>query len=47
MDAPRIEFLDNEEGYLSWVGANPGGLVLNVRRTVDPGYVVLRSWSVE
>lgn len=36
-----IEFLDDEEGYLSWIAQNPEGLVLNVRRLVDPNYVVL------
>ncbi len=36
-----IEFLDDDEGYLSWIATNPDGLVLNVRRMADPNYVVL------
>ena len=40
-----IEFLDNDEGYLSWIAKNPDGFVLNVRRIADPGYVVLHRAS--
>ncbi len=40
-----IEFLDDDEGYLSWIAANPDGLVLNVRRMTDPNYVVLHRAS--
>ncbi len=36
-----IEFLNNDEGYLSWISTNPDGLVLNVRRMANPDYVVL------
>ncbi len=36
-----IEFLDDDEGYLAWIAANPNGFVLNVRRMADPDYVVL------
>lgn len=40
-----IEFLDDDEGYLSWIAKNPDGLVLNVRRMADPDYVVLHRAS--
>ncbi len=36
-----IEFLNDDEGYLSWIATNPDGLVLNVRQVADPDYVVL------
>ena len=42
-----IEFLDNEEGYLSWIATNPDGWVLNVRRAADPNYVVLHRASCQ
>ena len=36
-----IDFIDDDESYLSWITANPNGYVLNVRRVADPDYVVL------
>ena len=36
-----IKFLDDDDGYLSWIAANPDGFVLNVPRMAHPGYVVL------
>lgn len=35
------EFVDDDAGYLAWIGAHPEGFVLNVRRSPDPSYVVL------
>ena len=35
------EFIDDDEGYFAWIASNPDGLVLNVRRCADLGYVVL------
>ena len=35
------EFLDDDEGYLSWIATNQDGFALNVRRMADPNYVVL------
>jgi hypothetical protein len=40
-----IEFCNDDEGYLAWIGMNPTGFVLNVRRTPNPGYVVLHRAS--
>ncbi len=40
-----MKFLDDEEGYLSWIATNADGLVLNVRRLADPDYVVLHRAS--
>ncbi len=40
-----IEFLDDDEGYFSWIASNRDGLVLNVRRVADPGYVILHRAS--
>lgn len=36
-----IEFTDDDNGYMAWVGANPDGLVVNVRAAAGPSYVVL------
>jgi hypothetical protein len=36
-----IRFCNDDLGYLAWTAAHPDGLVLNVRRKADPGYVVL------
>jgi len=36
-----IEFLNDDEGYLSWIATNTNGFVLNVQRMADPNYVVL------
>lgn len=39
------KFVDDDAGYLAWVAAHPSAFVLNVRRSLDPSYVVLhRSW---
>ena len=35
------EFLDDDDGYFSWLRENPNGFVLNARREVNPNYVVL------
>ncbi len=40
-----IEFLNDDEGYLSWIATNPDGFVLKVRRMADPDYVVLHRAS--
>jgi len=36
-----IEFRDDDAGYFDSISANPGGFVLNLRRRIDPKYVVL------
>jgi hypothetical protein len=30
------EFRDNDDGYLNWVAANPGGFVINIQRGLNP-----------
>ena len=40
-----ITFVGDDLSYLDWVGAHPDGLVLNVRRSASPDYVVLHRAS--
>ncbi len=35
------QFVDDEDGYLGWLEANPNGLVVNSDRNPKPGYLVL------
>ena len=30
-------FRDDDPGYLAWMAANPGGYVLNIQRSLNPG----------
>ena len=41
----KIEFKNDEDGYFSWLSANPNGYVLNVRTMPDSNYVVLHRTS--
>src|SRR5437899_9027888 len=36
-----MEFLDDDAGYVSWIGAHPQGFVLNCDRTPRAEYLVL------
>lgn len=36
-----MEFVDDDAGYLAWIDKHPNGLVLNLRHSPDPNYVVL------
>ena len=40
-----IEYINDDEGYLSWIATNPNGFVLNVCRAANPDYVVLHRAS--
>lgn len=35
------QFVDDDDGYRSWIAANPTGWVVNSYRTPNPGYLVL------
>jgi hypothetical protein len=39
-NAPQ-EFAGNDQPYLRWLEAHPGGFVLDTSRNKDPGYMVL------
>ena len=43
------EFVDDDEGYLGWIAANPTGFVLNLRSGPSHNYMVLHRatcWSI-
>ena len=40
-----IEFCNDDDGYLAWIGENPGGFVWHVRRQRDSTYVILHRAS--
>ncbi|MCU1488631.1 MAG: hypothetical protein JWM85_36 [Acidimicrobiaceae bacterium] len=42
---PLTSFLDDDDGYLSWLAANPGGYVLNLHRRPRPDYLKLHRTS--
>ena len=39
------EFIDNDNGYMKWLAANPDGFVVNVRAAAGPSYAVLHRAS--
>ena len=40
-DENVLLFDGDDEAYRAWLVAHPGGYVLNTRRGIDPGYMVL------
>ncbi len=44
-DTAVVWFIDDDRGYLSWLDQHPDGFVVNLRRRIDPGYVVLHRAS--
>jgi len=38
-----VTFDGNDKAYLDWIGKNPNGYVVNVRRDLSPTYMVLHS----
>ena len=38
-------FEDDDAGYLRWISEHPNGYVVNMRRSVDPNYLVLHRAS--
>lgn len=41
MNASVNLFEDDDAGHLWWIAEHPDGYVVNIRRRLDPGYVVL------
>jgi hypothetical protein len=42
---PLVAFVDNDTGYVSWIGQNPNGYVLNANRRPNAGYLKLHRAS--
>jgi len=40
-DMTVIVFEDDDDAYLRWVAEHPDGYVVNMRRRLDPNYIIL------